>query len=120
MKTKVTTFIPLLSILGVAVALIGYLMLGTLATLPTLLLAIGAAIIIVSYVKEVVLGYLVGFFFYIGAGCMFLSAQIFTISNVLTAIDASSFEASFIVSATGTVMTLVLGLVGSVFTETKN
>ena len=42
---------------------------------------------------------------------MFISGQLYTITNVMAGIDAKSFETGFIVAAVGAVASIIIGLV---------
>ena len=59
------------------------------------------------------------YFCYLAAGCVFLSNQLYTITNVIAGIDATSFEANFLVAATGLILTIVVGLVSTIPSQKK-
>ena len=59
------------------------------------------------------------YFCYLGAGCVFLSNQLYTITNVIAGIDATSFETNFLVAAAGLILTILVGLVSTIPSQKK-
>ncbi|MEY8493052.1 hypothetical protein AALC16_08570 [Lachnospiraceae bacterium 29-91] len=98
---------------AVFTATVYYILYGGLS-LTHLMLALGIAAFLISAVSKLDWFMLVSYFFYIAAGGIFLGDQIMTISNVLTAIDATSFDTGFTLSAIGLTTILIIGFIATI------
>lgn len=96
------------------VGIVGCVMIGGL-TKEICLLTLGVVLFAVATkVGSNLLVYL-PYACYLGAGCLFLSDEMYTISNVLTAIDANTFSTGFKVAAVGIVGTILVMLIATIF-----
>ncbi|OZG59734.1 hypothetical protein BLEM_2209 [Bifidobacterium lemurum] len=112
-------YVAALAAVAAVIGIVGNAMLGSFATLSTLLLAAGVVLFLASVALPWDLVVMCSYFCYIAAFCRFIAEQLYTISNVLTAIDANSFATSFIIAAAGCAAAMVIGLVGAIMPQDK-
>lgn len=95
------------------VAVAGCAMLGGM-TPEILLLILGIALFAASVVLKQQLLVLLSCFCYVGAGCAFLTHQLYTVTNVIAGIDATSFEPKFLVALAGVAAAILLGIAAAI------
>jgi hypothetical protein len=95
------------------VALISCAMVGGLGT-SVVLLVVGILLFAVTAVTGNDLIIFASYLCYLCAGWNFLSVELFTISNLLTAIDATTLPAGFVPAAVSLILTGLVSLVSTV------
>ena len=96
-----------------AVAVVGCAILGGM-TPEILLLVLGIALFGAAVVLKQQMLVLLSCFCYVGAGCTFLTHQLYTVTNVIAGIDATSFEGKFLVALVGVAAAILLGIAASI------
>lgn len=110
---KFQMVLVILLFIGTIAAIISGCILGGFS-ISVLLCILGIVSYGISMWKKIDILSFISYFCYIGAGCRFIAEQLYTISNVMTAIDATSFSTPFIVSAVCMGALVVLGFIVSV------
>lgn len=103
-------YLGIISVITALITVAGALMLGNAASVIGFAVA-GIVIFFVSVKSDLSILRLVYFLCYLLAGSMFISGQLYTITNVMAGIDAKSFETGFIITAVGVIASIIIGLV---------
>lgn len=103
-------YLGIISVITALITVAGGLMMGNAASVIGFAVA-GIVIFFVSVKCDLSILRLVYFLCYLLAGAMFISGQLYTITNVMAGIDAKSFETGFIVTAVGVIASIIIGLV---------
>lgn len=90
-------YVGCVSAVAAIVSIVGCLMLGGMPFVIALLVA-GILLFAVASTKNVSLLVFPSYFCYLAAGALFLANQLYTITNVIAAIDTTSFETPFVVA----------------------
>ena len=93
-------------------------MLGGMPFVIALLVA-GILLFAVASTKNVSLLVFPSYFCYLAAGALFLANQLYTITNVIAAIDTTSFETPFVVAGAAIIVTIVTGLISTIPVQHK-
>lgn len=103
-------YLGIISVITALITVAGSLMMGNAASVIGFAVA-GIVIFFVAVKVDLSILRLVYFLCYLLAGSMFISGQLYTITNVMAGIDAKSFEIGFIVTAVGVIASIIAGLV---------
>ena len=102
-------YVGCVSAVAAIVSIVGCLMLGGM---PFVLFAVAST-------KNVSLLVFPSYFCYLAAGALFLANQLYTITNVIAAIDTTSFETPFVVAGAAIIVTIVTGLISTIPVQHK-
>lgn len=111
-------YVGCVSAVAAIVSIVGCLMLGGMPFVIALLVA-GILLFAVASTKNVSLLVFPSYFCYLAAGALFLANQLYTITNVIAAIDTSSFETPFVVAGAAIIVTIVTGLISTIPVQHK-
>ena len=111
-------YVGCVSALAAIVSIVGCLMLGGMPFVIALLVA-GILLFAVASTKNVSLLVFPSYFCYLAAGALFLANQLYTITNVIAAIDTTSFETPFVVAGAAIIVTIVTGLISTIPVQHK-
>lgn len=103
-------YLGIISVITALITVAGGLMMGNAASVIGFAVA-GIVIFFVAVKVDLSILRLIYFLCYLLAGSMFISGQLYTITNVMAGIDAKSFETGFIVTAVGVIASIIAGLV---------
>ena len=103
-------YLGIISVITAMITVVGGFMLGN--AFPVIAFSVAGIVLFFVAVKtDLAILRLVYYICYLLAGTMFISGQLYTITNVMAGIDAKSFETGFIVAAVGAVASIIIGLV---------
>lgn len=103
-------YLGAVSVAAAIITIIGGLMTGN--SFPVIGFAVAGIVLFFAAVKSgLSILRIVYYICYLLSGAMFISGQLYTITNVMAGIDAKSFETGFVVTAVGVVINIVIGLV---------
>ena len=111
-------YVGCVSAVAAIVSIVGCLMLGGMPFVIALLVA-GILLFAVASTKNVSLLVFPSYFCYLAAGALFLANQLYTITNVIAAIDTTSFETPFVVAGAAIIVTIVTGLISTIPVQHK-
>ena len=111
-------YVGCVSAVAAIVSIVGCLMLGGMPFVIALLVA-GILLFAVASTKNVSLLVFPSYFCYLAAGALFLANQLYTITNVIAAIDTTSFETPFVVAGVAIIVTIVTGLISTIPVQHK-
>lgn len=111
-------YVGCVSAVAAIVSIVGCLMLGGMPFVIALLVA-GILLFAVASTKNVSLLVFPSYFCYLAAGVLFLANQLYTITNVIAAIDTTSFETPFVVAGAAIIVTIVTGLISTIPVQHK-
>ena len=111
-------YVGCVSAVAAIVSIVGCLMLGGMPFVIALLVA-GILLFAVASTKNVSLLVFPSYFCYFAAGALFLANQLYTITNVIAAIDTTSFETPFVVAGAAIIVTIVTGLISTIPVQHK-
>lgn len=111
-------YVGCVSAVAAIVSVVGCLMLGGMPFVIALLVA-GILLFAVASTKNVSLLVFPSYFCYLAAGALFLANQLYTITNVIAAIDTTSFETPFVVAGAAIIVTIVTGLISTIPVQHK-
>ena len=111
-------YVGCVSAVAAIVSIVGCLMLGGMPFVIALLVA-GILLFAVASTKNVSLLVFPSYFCYLAAGALFLANQLYTITNVIAAIDTTSFETPFVVAGAAIIVTIVTGLISTITVQHK-
>lgn len=103
-------YLGIISVITALITVAGGLMMGNAVSVIGFAVA-GIVIFFVAVKVDLSILRLIYFLCYLLAGSMFISGQLYTITNVMAGIDAKSFETGFIVTAVGVIASIIAGLV---------
>jgi len=109
-------YVGCVSAVAAIVSIVGCLMLGGM---PFVIALLVAGIFAVASTKNVSLLVFPSYFCYLAAGALFLANQLYTITNVIAAIDTTSFETPFVVAGAAIIVTIVTGLISTIPVQHK-
>ena len=98
-------YLGIISVITAMITVVGGFMLGIAFSVA------GIVLFFVAVKTDLAILRLAYYICYLLAGTMFISGQLYTITNVMAGIDAKSFETGFIVAAVGAVASIIIGLV---------
>ena len=111
-------YVGCVSAVAAIVSIVGCLMLGGMPFVIALLVAC-ILLFAVASTKNVSLLVFPSYFCYLAAGALFLANQLYTITNVIAAIDTTSFETPFVVAGAAIIVTIVTGLISTIPVQHK-
>lgn len=111
-------YVGCVSAVAAIVSIVGCLMLGGMPSVIALFAA-GILLFAVASAKNISLLVFPSYFCYLAAGALFLANQLYTITNVIAAIDTTSFEAPFVVAGVAIIVTIVTGLISTIPAQHK-
>lgn len=104
----------LVSVIFAVLGIVGGIMMGKLTAVSELLLIAGIILFAAAFAVKMNSLVFLAYFCYLAAFGRFLAEELYTISNVLTAIDGMTLAAGFWVAAVGILGAIIFGFASTV------